>query len=98
MNRWLQNEQIRTQGDNPGLDIGGEDGANIALVHLEANTIEDKLETLQRARIIAAAPAMLDHFQVIKTIATEPHHPEAFKVIRKIAEAMIAKATGGVNE
>ena len=50
--------------------------------------------TEANARLIAAAPDMLDALEVIRIVATRPHHPNALSAIRKIAANAIAKATG----
>jgi hypothetical protein len=37
---------------------------------------------------------MLNDLEVIRIVATTPHHPDALSAIRKIAAKAIAKATG----
>ena len=46
------------------------------------------------ALLIAAAPDMLNDLELIRIIATSPHHPNALRAIRKIAAKAIAKTTG----
>lgn len=53
-----------------------------------------RLQDEANARLIAAAPDMLEALEVIRTIATCPHHPNAINSIRTIARNEIAKATG----
>ncbi len=53
---------LRTHGANPkmdGCDIGAENGANVALV-LHQSGDRSEAETIANARIIAAAPALLE--------------------------------------
>jgi hypothetical protein len=67
-----------------GCDASGDDYLLLTSCNLtEAN-----------ARLIAAAPDMLNDLEVIRIIATSPHHPNALSAIRKIAANAIAKATG----
>ena len=58
---WHANDNLRSGGASPGVDIGAANGANIALVHfdvLDPSVEETYRETRANARLIALAPEM----------------------------------------
>ncbi len=61
MTTWFHNGRIRTNGAIPeldGIDIGAEDGDNIAIVFFDKHDHTAK-EIRQRANLICAAPELL---------------------------------------
>ena len=59
---WFRSATFRTQGTHPGIDIGAEDGSNIATVHFDALT-ETREEVIARADLIVSAQRMLREMQ-----------------------------------
>lgn len=55
---------LRTEGNHPGIDIGAENGANIALVHYAPDEMS-LAEVRANARIVAAAPELFAACQAL---------------------------------
>ena len=70
-------------------DIYDSNGATICELY-RGSELNERCKA--NARLIAAAPEMLDALQVIMTIATCPNHPNAFNAIRHIAATEIENA------
>lgn len=60
----------------------------------EQHDEDARLEEERQERIRDAAPDMLEALEVIRTVATEPHHENALTAIRDLAKNAIAAATG----
>lgn len=83
---------FRETGNAPGIDIGAANNSNIALAHHDSSDRES-YETKANARLIAAAPDLLEALNDIVG-GTLPDDTGRLKAIREVARAAIAKATG----
>lgn len=96
---WHASNVFRTDGNHPGIDIGAESGANIAMVHYARDEMS-LAEVRANACVIAAAPELLAACQAIIRAIRE-REDGGFDVIgfnlpraAKLAHAAIAKAKG----
>lgn len=64
----------------------------------DGNIVAELSNLNEDSALIEAAPDMLEALDVIRIVATKPHHPNALKAIREISENEIAKAKGGIDE
>jgi hypothetical protein len=70
----------------------------LADVHKHVGATADDARDEANARLIAAAPELLEALEVIANIANEPHHERALTAILDIARNSSAKAKGKTNE
>ncbi len=87
--------KLREGGGWPGVDVGADDGSNIALVWHDP-TDRIALETIANAQLIAAAPDLLEVLKItagnIRSLGAAGVLPEPYTVWLSEVESAIEKA------
>lgn len=74
------------------IDIGAPDGSNVALIHGPEENGPEEFEA--NARLIAAAPDLLESLVLMRTEMVRSETQASFDRAMAAADAAIAKATG----